>query len=199
LVAVPGVSTRPTADRVREALFSRLQSRYAITGITVLDLFAGTGALGIEAIAGATAWKRGELPGGARADRESAEPRMRERSLRAISKMRWLISSGAGACSLACSSISWQGLPSALRVMAASGLLPRGGWILSRPLTKTPTVLGRLCAYAMTPTAIPKPLHESAKPSSTGRMKNAAPSSRPSIRSRTATSTSAGLAWSTRS
>jgi len=50
LVAVPGAHTRPTADRVREALFSRLQSRYAITGIAVLDLFAGTGALGIEAV-----------------------------------------------------------------------------------------------------------------------------------------------------
>ena len=50
LVAVPGAGTRPTADRVREALFSRLQSRYSIAGISVLDLFAGTGALGIEAI-----------------------------------------------------------------------------------------------------------------------------------------------------
>jgi 16S rRNA (guanine966-N2)-methyltransferase len=50
LVAVPGVDTRPTADRVREALFSRLQSRYGLAGIRVLDLFAGTGALGIEAM-----------------------------------------------------------------------------------------------------------------------------------------------------
>ena len=50
LIAVPGSSTRPTAERVREALFSRLQSRYDLTGIDVLDLFAGTGALGIEAL-----------------------------------------------------------------------------------------------------------------------------------------------------
>jgi 16S rRNA (guanine(966)-N(2))-methyltransferase RsmD len=50
LTSVPGSSTRPTADRVREALFSRLQSRYGLAGITVLDLFAGTGALGIEAL-----------------------------------------------------------------------------------------------------------------------------------------------------
>lgn len=50
LAAVPGRSTRPTADRVREALFSRLQSRYGLEGIRVLDLFAGTGALGIEAM-----------------------------------------------------------------------------------------------------------------------------------------------------
>jgi len=50
LVTVPGVGTRPTADRVREAVFSRLASRYSLAGIGVLDLFAGTGALGIEAL-----------------------------------------------------------------------------------------------------------------------------------------------------
>ena len=50
LVPVPGKATRPTADRVREALFSRLQSRYLLDGIAVLDLYAGTGALGIEAL-----------------------------------------------------------------------------------------------------------------------------------------------------
>jgi 16S rRNA (guanine(966)-N(2))-methyltransferase RsmD len=50
LTAVPGRKTRPTADRVREALFSRLQSRYRLEGASVLDLFAGTGALGIEAL-----------------------------------------------------------------------------------------------------------------------------------------------------
>ena len=55
LTAVPGRATRPTADRVREALVSRLQSRYRLSGISVLDLFAGTGALGIEALSrGAT-------------------------------------------------------------------------------------------------------------------------------------------------
>jgi 16S rRNA (guanine(966)-N(2))-methyltransferase RsmD len=50
LVSVPGSLTRPTADRVREAIFSRLASRYPMSGIEVLDLFAGTGALGIEAL-----------------------------------------------------------------------------------------------------------------------------------------------------
>ncbi|MFT4571924.1 MAG: 16S rRNA (guanine966-N2)-methyltransferase [Hyphomicrobiaceae bacterium] len=48
--AVPGRRTRPTSDRVREALFSRLESRYPMPGARVLDLFAGTGALGIEAL-----------------------------------------------------------------------------------------------------------------------------------------------------
>ena len=43
-----GMQTRPTADRVKEALFSILQ--FDIPGTKVLDLFAGTGQLGIEAI-----------------------------------------------------------------------------------------------------------------------------------------------------
>jgi len=50
LAAVPGHGTRPTADRVREAIFSRLESRYTLAGAHVLDLYAGTGALGIEAL-----------------------------------------------------------------------------------------------------------------------------------------------------
>ena len=50
LRAVPGRGTRPTADRVREALFSRLESRFPLAGRSVLDLFAGTGAVGIEAM-----------------------------------------------------------------------------------------------------------------------------------------------------
>lgn len=47
LVAPRGSATRPTSDRVREALFSILGS---IEGARVLDLFAGSGALGIEAL-----------------------------------------------------------------------------------------------------------------------------------------------------
>jgi len=48
LVAPPGDATRPTSDRVREALFSVLGP--SIEGTRVLDLYAGTGALGIEAL-----------------------------------------------------------------------------------------------------------------------------------------------------
>jgi 16S rRNA (guanine966-N2)-methyltransferase len=44
----PGDATRPTSDRVREALFSILGERVA--GARVLDLFAGSGALGLEAL-----------------------------------------------------------------------------------------------------------------------------------------------------
>lgn len=42
--------TRPTADRVKESVFSKLESMGVIEGARVLDLFAGTGALGLEAI-----------------------------------------------------------------------------------------------------------------------------------------------------
>ncbi len=43
-------STRPTSDRVREAVGSALQARGVLEGASVLDLFAGTGALGLEAL-----------------------------------------------------------------------------------------------------------------------------------------------------
>ncbi len=48
LVTVPGLKTRPTADRTREAIFNILGP--AVRGARVLDLFAGTGAFGIEAL-----------------------------------------------------------------------------------------------------------------------------------------------------
>jgi 16S rRNA (guanine966-N2)-methyltransferase len=55
LVAPPGQGTRPTADRVRQALFDMLMhaewgGRQVIEGAVVLDVFAGTGALGLEAL-----------------------------------------------------------------------------------------------------------------------------------------------------
>lgn len=50
IVAPEGQATRPTTDRVREALFNALASAGGIDGTRVLDLFAGSGALGIEAL-----------------------------------------------------------------------------------------------------------------------------------------------------
>lgn len=50
LPAGVGPTTRPTSDRVREALGSLLEARGALEDAQVLDLFAGTGALGIEAL-----------------------------------------------------------------------------------------------------------------------------------------------------
>lgn len=51
LVAPKGDTTRPTSDRTREALFSMLVSRFGtMEGLAVADLFAGSGALGLEAL-----------------------------------------------------------------------------------------------------------------------------------------------------
>jgi 16S rRNA (guanine966-N2)-methyltransferase len=46
---VPPKGTRPTSDRVREAIFSRLEHYGVLEGAYVLDLYAGSGALGLEA------------------------------------------------------------------------------------------------------------------------------------------------------
>ena len=45
----PAKDTRPTSERVREALFNRLDHTGRVTGARVLDLYAGSGALGLEA------------------------------------------------------------------------------------------------------------------------------------------------------
>jgi len=62
LVAPRGVDTRPTSDRVREALFMALEP---LQGLRVVDLFAGSGAMGIEALS----------RGAARADFVDSDPR----------------------------------------------------------------------------------------------------------------------------
>lgn len=50
ITAVPGTGTRPTSDRVKESLFSRLEGYDALEEAVVVDLFAGSGALGLEAV-----------------------------------------------------------------------------------------------------------------------------------------------------
>lgn len=50
LVVPSGTSTRPSSDRAREGLFSSLQSLTDLEGATCLDLYAGSGALGLEAV-----------------------------------------------------------------------------------------------------------------------------------------------------
>lgn len=54
--APKGHLTRPTTDRTRESLFNLVRSRLPLAGAEVLDLFAGTGALGLEAISGGAAF-----------------------------------------------------------------------------------------------------------------------------------------------
>src|SRR6201991_4079034 len=50
LAAPPGAGTRPTSDRVREALFSSIESMVDLDGARFLDLYAGSGAVGLEAL-----------------------------------------------------------------------------------------------------------------------------------------------------
>lgn len=50
LTAPPGQGTRPTSDRVREAIFDMLDSRFDLSEARVADLYAGSGAMGIEAL-----------------------------------------------------------------------------------------------------------------------------------------------------
>jgi 16S rRNA (guanine966-N2)-methyltransferase len=50
LAAPVGGTTRPTTDMVREAIFNSLRAMDVLDGAVVIDLFAGTGALGIEAL-----------------------------------------------------------------------------------------------------------------------------------------------------
>jgi 16S rRNA (guanine966-N2)-methyltransferase len=50
LAAPPGAQTRPTSDRVREAFFSTLESMTDLSGARFADLYAGSGAIGLEAL-----------------------------------------------------------------------------------------------------------------------------------------------------
>lgn len=49
-LAVPPVGTRPTSDRAREGLFNTLEARLGLAGARILDLYAGSGAIGLEAL-----------------------------------------------------------------------------------------------------------------------------------------------------
>ena len=70
-----GVGTRPTADRAREGLFSSLQSLTDLEDARVLDLFAGSGALGLEALSrgAGSATLVEDDPGALHAIRENAK------------------------------------------------------------------------------------------------------------------------------
>jgi len=139
---------------VREALFSRLQSRYPLAGISVLDLFAGTGALGIEAIS------RG-------ARRVVSVERSRQAARVLIENLRSLGLEGRAElvvrdfedalAELEHGGRVFEGVfvdppygkgyaVRTLEVMAASGLLAHGAWISVETAEEEmlPTVVGRL-------------------------------------------------------
>jgi 16S rRNA (guanine966-N2)-methyltransferase len=56
LAAPPGATTRPTSDRVREAFFSALEAMTDLSGARFADLFAGSGAVGLEAVSRGAAY-----------------------------------------------------------------------------------------------------------------------------------------------
>ena len=137
LTAVPGRETRPTADRVREALFSRLMSRYPLSGISVLDLFAGTGALGIEALSrGASRLVSVEL------NRRAARVLIANlQACRVEGRTEVMVRDASAAiASLARRSLVFEGVfldppyrkgfvAEALEALAAYGIIAEGGWV----------------------------------------------------------------------
>jgi 16S rRNA (guanine966-N2)-methyltransferase len=56
ITAPPGAGTRPTSDRVREALFSAVQAETDLEGARFADLYAGSGAVGLEALSRGAAY-----------------------------------------------------------------------------------------------------------------------------------------------
>jgi 16S rRNA (guanine966-N2)-methyltransferase len=95
LQAPPGDATRPTSDRVREALFSVLGDRVA--GARVLDLFAGSGALGIEALSrgAAAATFVDSAPAALKAVRANLAALGADAEVRRQDALRWLGSASA--------------------------------------------------------------------------------------------------------
>jgi 16S rRNA (guanine966-N2)-methyltransferase len=90
LQAPAGDATRPTSDRVREALFAILGDR--VVGARVLDLFAGSGALGIEALSrgAAEATFVDSAPAAIRAVRANLEALGAQAELRRVDARRFL-------------------------------------------------------------------------------------------------------------
>jgi 16S rRNA (guanine966-N2)-methyltransferase len=97
LQAPPGEGTRPTSDRVREALFSVLGAR--VEGARVLDLFAGSGALGIESLSrgAAEATFVDSAPASVRAVRANLAALGAEAEVRRADARRFLGSASAAA------------------------------------------------------------------------------------------------------
>jgi 16S rRNA (guanine966-N2)-methyltransferase len=97
LQAPHGVATRPTSDRVREALFSVLGAR--VEGARVLDLFAGSGALGLEALSrgAAEATFVDSAPGAIRVVRANLEALGGEADVRRSDARRFLGAASAAA------------------------------------------------------------------------------------------------------
>jgi 16S rRNA (guanine966-N2)-methyltransferase len=96
LSAPSGSATRPTSDRVREALFSILGAR--VPGARVLDLFAGSGALGIEALSrgAASATFVDDAPPAVKAIRGNLDALGASAEIRRVDALRYLGTASAG-------------------------------------------------------------------------------------------------------
>lgn len=138
-LAVPrGQAVRPTADRVKEALFSMLGSRVDLAGATVLDLFAGSGALGIEALsrgAGRAVFVEPERAARAALTDNVARcgftAQARIIAARAAAALRRLADEGLRFDGVLLDPPYGQGLADeALAALAALGLLAPGGWVV---------------------------------------------------------------------
>lgn len=136
LRALRGEAVRPTADRVKEALFSMLQSRFDLGGAVLLDLFAGTGALGIEGLSrGARCAVFVEQDGAARRVLEANlaacgfAPRGRVLPLPARRALAELAASGERFDGVLMDPPYGRGLADeTLGQLAEAGLVERGGW-----------------------------------------------------------------------
>ncbi len=100
LVAPPGRGTRPTSDRVREAIANALHSLGLVEGAEVIDLFAGSGALGIELLSRGAA--RCTFVERDRAARQAVEQNLATTGLAgraevvAADALQWIATGGAG-------------------------------------------------------------------------------------------------------
>lgn len=133
LRTAPGAATRPTADRVRETLFSMLVSRMgSFEGLRVADLFAGSGALGLEALSRGAAFACFVESDGAAADaiRANAE------TLGATDRVRLMRGSALALPRSEPFDLVFADPPyapgsgsAAVEAIAAAGWLAAGGWL----------------------------------------------------------------------
>jgi 16S rRNA (guanine966-N2)-methyltransferase len=147
LVAPPGSRTRPTSDRVREAIFNALWSRGAVEGAAVVDLYAGSGALGVEALSRGAA--HATFVDSDRAAREAIRRNVdtagvaERATIVATSVERWLASLDTGVrfglafCDPPYAFVGWAellaALPADLVVIESDGPVdPPAGWSLGR-------------------------------------------------------------------
>ncbi len=138
LRAGPGLRVRPTADKVKGALFNILASRFTVESAQVLDLFAGSGGLGIEALSRGAARVTfvEQSAASVRVLRENLrlcgfEPRARVMSCGVAPALAGLARAGARFDGLVLDPPYGKGLVErSLADLAASGLTRPGGWVI---------------------------------------------------------------------